>query len=543
MATENTPITLSPPPTDIMIGWICVLQAEYRAAIRILDQRYDSTGLVRGQGDKNHYVLGRVGAHNIAINLPPAATYGQLHATRIALDMRSTFPRVRFVLLVGIAGGAPSAKHDIRLGDLVLGTSVVPYATGKETDKGFERHAMVRAPPTELLDAITFFDERLWAQDVVLAESIECVRRKDEERGQEDFQRPESFRDRFYHPGYLHQETGCDCQREDSGSDSQHKDNLSPRGDRRAGTPVVQLFQGAIGSDNIVMKNADKRDEIARRENILCFEMEATGVMDVVPCLPIRGISDYADGHKNDGWHLYAALAAATCARELLLSLPLHAVAQLSLTLPGTLVDRYISGAVSNPNAFSGSEIERLVRTRQNLMERHAFLEELMRPELRRMKFEKSRHGAGDVRNEMQRLKKLQQHLILHMQDLDRSLNQCDHLLLSGADPSEREQYERLRTQVHKDEEAMDSLAELVGTTSTLLTAVGRIRNDPNLTIAGTVLAAGRDFFGSFMKRLWPAAAISPVLDKEPRVPDTGPPRPCDTAEQEAMLIHLEETH
>jgi hypothetical protein len=265
--------------------------------------------------------------------------------------------------------------------------------------------------------------------------------------------------------------------------------------------------------------------------------------MDVVPCLPIRGISDYADGHKNDGWHLYAALAAATCARELLLSLPLHAVAQLSLTLPGTLVDRYISGAVSNPNAFSGSEIERLVRTRQNLMERHAFLEELMRPELRRMKFEKSRHGAGDVRNEMQRLKKLQQHLILHMQDLDRSLNQCDHLLLSGADPSEREQYERLRTQVHKDEEAMDSLAELVGTTSTLLTAVGRIRNDPNLTIAGTVLAAGRDFFGSFMKRLWPAAAISPVLDKEPRVPDTGPPRPCDTAEQEAMLIHLEETH
>ncbi|KAL3485136.1 nucleoside phosphorylase domain-containing protein [Aspergillus germanicus] len=503
MATENTPTTPSPPPTDIMIGWICVLQAEYRAAIRILDKRYDSTGLVRGQGDENHYVLGRVGAHNIAINLPPAATYGQLHATRIALDMRSTFPRVRFVLLVGIAGGAPSAKHDIRLGDLVLGTSVVPYATGKETGKGFERHAMVRAPPTELLDAITLLDERLWAQDVVLAESIECVRRKDEERGQEDFQQPESFRDRFYHPGYLHQETGCDCQQEDSGL--QHIDNLCPHRDRKAGTPVVQLFQGAIGSDNIVMKNADKRDEIARRENILYFEMEATGVMDVVPCLPIRGISDYADGRKNDGWHLYAALAAQP----------------LSLTLPGTLVDRYISGAISNPNAFSESEIER-------------------------MKSERSRHGAGDVRNEMQRLKKLQQHLMLHMQDLDRSLNQCDHLLLSGTDPSEREQYERLRTQVQKDEEAMDSLAELVGTTSTLLMAVGRIRNDQNLTITGTVLAAGRDFVGSFMRRWWPSAAVSPGLDEEPqgRVPDSGArARPSDTAEQDAVLIHLEGIH
>ncbi|KAJ0416848.1 nucleoside phosphorylase domain-containing protein [Aspergillus carlsbadensis] len=534
-------MTNPPPPTDIMVGWICVLQAEYRAAISILDERYDSTGLVRGQGDKNHYVLGRVGNHAVAINLPPAATYGQLHATRIALDMRSTFPRVRFVLLVGIAGGAPSAKHEIRLGDVVLGTSVVPYATGKETDAGFERHAMVRAPPTELLDALTFLDERLWSEDVVLAESVEKVRGKAAERAQADFRRP--CHDRFYRSGYMHQETGCDCLEADLylESSSQHNDILHPRADREAGKTTMQLFQGAIGSDNIVMKNAQTRDEIAQREKILCFEMEATGVMDVVPCLPIRGISDYADGHKNDGWHLYAALTAATCARELLLSFPPRAVAQLSLTLPGTLVDRYISGAVSNPNAFSGSEIERLTRTRQNLMERHAFLEELMRPEVRRLKYEKaSGHSSGDVRSELERLKRFQHHLKLHLQDLDQSLNQRDHLLRSSADPSEREEYERLKTQVQKDEEAMDSLAGLVDTTSTLLTTLGRISNDANLSTAGTMLVAGREYLGFVMQLLFPTAAISRGLYRGIRGLGTGgPSRPSDVAEMQAMLTYV----
>lgn len=127
-----------------------MLQKEYRAAVSILDERYDTASLVRGQGDRNHYTMGRVGEHNVAINVPPAGSYGQLHASRIALDMKSTFPRMRFVLLVGIAGGVPLLKHHIRLGDVVLGTKVVPYATGKETDNGFERTGIVKAPPMVL---------------------------------------------------------------------------------------------------------------------------------------------------------------------------------------------------------------------------------------------------------------------------------------------------------------------------------------------------------------------------------------------------------
>ena len=41
-------------------------------------------------------------------------------------------------------------------------------------------------------------------------------------------------------------------------------------------------------------------------------------MMDGFPCLVIRGISDYADSHKNDIWQPYAASTAAAYAKELI---------------------------------------------------------------------------------------------------------------------------------------------------------------------------------------------------------------------------------
>ncbi|KAL6405874.1 hypothetical protein AUP68_11014 [Ilyonectria robusta] len=76
---------------------------------------------------------------------------------------------------------------------------------------------------------------------------------------------------------------------------------------------------GIIASANPVMKNATERDQYAKSKlNVLCFEMEAGGLMNNFPCLVIRGICDYSDSHKNDDWYKYAALAAAAYARELL---------------------------------------------------------------------------------------------------------------------------------------------------------------------------------------------------------------------------------
>lgn len=60
------------------------------------------------------------------------------------------------------------------------------------------------------------------------------------------------------------------------------------------------------------------RDRLAEELGVLCFEMEAAGLMDNFPCLVIRGICDYADSHKNKDWQGYAAATAAGYTKDLL---------------------------------------------------------------------------------------------------------------------------------------------------------------------------------------------------------------------------------
>ncbi|KAF3229678.1 hypothetical protein TWF106_000169 [Orbilia oligospora] len=50
----------------------------------------------------------------------------------------------------------------------------------------------------------------------------------------------------------------------------------------------------------------------------LCFEMEAAGLVNTFPCLVVRGIGDYADSHKNDGWRNRAIAAASVYAKALI---------------------------------------------------------------------------------------------------------------------------------------------------------------------------------------------------------------------------------
>jgi nucleoside phosphorylase len=85
----------------------------------------------------------------------------------------------------------------------------------------------------------------------------------------------------------------------------------------------VAIHYGTIASGNQVIKHAAERDKLsAELSGILCFEMEAAGLMNSFPCLVIRGICDYADSHKNKRWQPYAAGTAAAYAKELLSVLP-----------------------------------------------------------------------------------------------------------------------------------------------------------------------------------------------------------------------------
>jgi hypothetical protein len=88
------------------------------------------------------------------------------------------------------------------------------------------------------------------------------------------------------------------------------------RSDRDDNLPHIHY--GLIASGNLVWKESQTRDKLRDEYGILCFEMEAAGLMDSFPCLVIRGICDYADSHKNDRWQPYAAAVAAAYAKNLL---------------------------------------------------------------------------------------------------------------------------------------------------------------------------------------------------------------------------------
>ncbi|EXK24229.1 hypothetical protein FOMG_19035 [Fusarium oxysporum f. sp. melonis 26406] len=296
---------------DYTIGWICALQEEYEAACRMLDDEFEGPE-TSDANDNNTYVFGRISEHKVAIGCLPDGRYGISSAAVVARDMVRSFPSLKFALMVGIGGGAPTPERDIRLGDVVVSVpqgelgGVIQYDFGKRLSNGrFQQTSQLNSPPEVLLGAIPEMRRRHndpRKPDRVL-EHLKLM------EDMPEYQRPAE--DRLYRAVYEHQ-GGINC----ASCATNELEERPLRVTKRA----ITVHYGIIASANSVMKNAEERDKYARDPElkVLCFEMEAAGLMNNFPCLVIRGICDYSDSHKNDEWHRYAALSAAAYARELL---------------------------------------------------------------------------------------------------------------------------------------------------------------------------------------------------------------------------------
>lgn len=86
-------------------------------------------------------------------------------------------------------------------------------------------------------------------------------------------------------------------------------------------------FSWEIASANTLLKSYKKRQQLKEEFGVYAVEMEASGIADTTwemgtGYIVIRGICDYCDEYKNDDWQEYAALAAASYARDLIENLP-----------------------------------------------------------------------------------------------------------------------------------------------------------------------------------------------------------------------------
>ena len=55
---------------------------------------------------------------------------------------------------------------------------------------------------------------------------------------------------------------------------------------------------------------------------VICFKIEAAGLINDFPYLIIRGICDYTDSYKNKKWQLYTAVTVAAYVKEILSIIP-----------------------------------------------------------------------------------------------------------------------------------------------------------------------------------------------------------------------------
>ncbi|KAF3181864.1 hypothetical protein TWF225_006839 [Orbilia oligospora] len=297
---------------DYTVGWICAIPLEMAAARAMLDNIH--VELPNQEDDRNAYTFGELSGHYVVIACLPFGTYGTTSAALVASQMRSSFPSVRFYLMVGIGGGVPSEAVDIRLGDIVISrptgrySGVLQYDFGKAVAGGrFERIGALDKPPLELLTATSKLQSRQIVEGNpildLLSDAIERY-----PQIQKTFTYPGQHQDLLFEAEYDH-ERGGTCR-------SCSKEWLVKREVRPTNDPTIHY--GLIASGNQVMKDGRTRDRLAKELDIYCFEMEAAGLMDGFGCLVIRGICDYSDSHKNKQWQGYAAATAAAYAKALL---------------------------------------------------------------------------------------------------------------------------------------------------------------------------------------------------------------------------------
>jgi nucleoside phosphorylase len=293
---------------EYTVGWICALPLEMAAARAMLDELH---GRPREQhkSDQNNYFLGSIGKHNIVIACLPAGVYGTISAAIVAAQMLSSFESIRIGLMVGIGGGVPSEGCDIRLGDVVVSKpgkilgGVVQYDFGKSIETGkFTRTGSLNKPPQILLNAVACLETEHIIEESKIPEFLSEMLA--------DFSYPGAENDRLYQADYNHVGDSNTCESCDASKVIDRP--------RRGTTNALQIHYGVIASGNQVIKHGVTRDRLREELDIICFEMEAAGLMDNFPCLVIRGICDYADSHKNKRWQQYAAATAAAYAKELL---------------------------------------------------------------------------------------------------------------------------------------------------------------------------------------------------------------------------------
>lgn len=361
-----------PPPIDrggFELAILCALPLEADAVIASFDTVWGKEGIEYGKapGDLNAYTTGVIGKSNVV--LAHLSRMGKVSATEVAANLNVSFQNIKLAIVVGICGGIPVTKsgQEIFLGDVVISKSIVQYDYGKQYPHEF--HTLDQSIGQTSIELQTLIAK---LQTGVHHDQLQERTRNSLLEIQQKLKTaeyPSESSDTLFDPTYHHmhrdasvchicdpqtvnicpQATTSSCQ--DLCCETNHIIRTRPRQNQDTHSLPAILF-GKIASGDRVIKSGTHRDLLAKQHDVIAFEMESAGVWSYFPSLVIKGVSDYADSHKNKAYQPYAAATAAACTKAFLTlwkndaqspferlegSLAPKVLQSLSLAIPATL--------------------------------------------------------------------------------------------------------------------------------------------------------------------------------------------------------------
>ncbi|KAK6331659.1 hypothetical protein TWF718_002207 [Orbilia javanica] len=327
---------------EFHVAIVCALPLEADAIQTLFDEIYEDGGEshLKQKGDQNIYTTGRISQQDVVLcHLP---RMGVSSAASAAACLRVSYPDIKIVLIVGICGAIPflSKKEEVILGDIIISDSVVKYDFGRQYPNRFERKSGGEEVLGPLDPQIQGLLEKLRTKKIrerFQKDTLRFLQRLQKVEGEyqypgarHDILFPAAYPHRAYRGGVL---ADCTCFRCTVTSDDVcngirkkdcgalgcgGKEIQRRRLADREGDISPSVHIGKIASADTVMKSGRHRDQLAKEEGVIGFEMEGAGVWGKMPCVVIKGVCDYADSHKNKKWQSYAAATAAAAAASFL---------------------------------------------------------------------------------------------------------------------------------------------------------------------------------------------------------------------------------
>ncbi|PKK54178.1 hypothetical protein CI102_1023 [Trichoderma harzianum] len=271
---------------------------------------------------------------HLAESRETSTSMGKASATAAATSLRSSYHDLKLIFITGICDGVPGTKGEdgeLALGDVVVSKSIVQYDLGRlYSDKLAIKTAAedsLGRPSRDVRNFIAAMSTRPHRKALEKRAAAHLAQIQKEAVNRVIYEYPGSANDILFEPTYYHEchhlpkcacmddpsqelsceETGCDYNRQ------LHRQRFED-----TKLPQVNqgwfVFFGRIGSGDTISMSGIYRDQIARELDIIALETGSAGAWDELPCVIVKGVSGYGDGHKNNSWNNWQNFAAATAA-------------------------------------------------------------------------------------------------------------------------------------------------------------------------------------------------------------------------------------